>query len=631
MCGICGFIDYSGDAFVSEGLIRRMSEELKHRGPDDEGVYINNRDKPSLGLGHRRLSIIDLSQAGHQPMSNEDGSVWLIFNGEAYNYKELRIELESKGHIFKTSTDTEALIHLYEEYGQDCVKFLRGMFAFAIWDARNKALLLARDRVGKKPLLYYHQGNKFCFASEFCALLASGLIDNEIDLKAIDYYLTFGYIPAPLTIYKNIFKLLPGHTLIIKDNNLTVKKFWELDYSTKLEISEFDSVAEILKLLKEAVKVRLYSDVPLGVFLSGGIDSSAVVALMSQLSSNRVKTFSVGFQEQDYSELKYARNIAARFGTDHHEFIVKPKALEVLPLLVERYGEPYADSSCIPTYYVAKETKQYVTVALNGDGGDESFAGYERYQAMLVANMYQRIPLAARNIINTLLKALPDSINPKNRLRRIKRFINGANLSIPERYIKWVGIFDKNLKKDLYTYSFAKCLTDMDSTKFMGTFFDNTDTFNFLDILLRTDVHTYLPNDLLVKVDITSMANSLEARSPFLDQNLMEFAARLPTKYKMKNLIKKYLLKKAVKNLVPFDNIYRRKMGFGVPIGNWFRSDLKGLLCGTLLSRKSLQRGYFNPEFIKRIVYLHIGKRKDYSFQLWSLLMLELWHQRFID
>lgn len=630
MCGICGVIDYS-NIKIEEETVRKMSSQMIHRGPDDEGIYINNVEKPSVGLGHRRLSIIDLSPAGHQPMSNEDGTIWLIFNGEIYNYKELRIELENKLHRFKTSTDTETLIHLYEEYGKDCIKFLRGMFAFAIWDSRNKLLFLARDRVGKKPLLYYHKGNKFCFASEFCALLASDIIDKEIDLQTIDYYLTFGYIPAPLTIYKNVFKLPPAHLLILKDDRLILEKYWELDYVTKLKISEEEAMEETIQLLKEAIKIRLYSDVPLGVFLSGGIDSSTVVSLMSRMSNNRAKTFSIGFQEKDYSELKYAKNIAHRFNTDHHEFIVKPKALEILPLLVERYGEPYADASCIATYYVSCQTKQYVTVALNGDGGDESFAGYERYQAMLIANAYQRVPQAVKNIVNSLAKVLPDSINSKNRLRRFKRFINGIDMPILERYIKWVGIFDENLKKNLYTDFFIKRLTDKDSIKFIGSFFNNSDSFNLLDALLRIDVHTYLPNDLLVKVDITSMANSLEARSPFLDHKLMEFAARLPAKYKMKNLIKKYLLKKAVKDLVPADNIYRRKMGFGVPVGAWFRSDLKGLLCETLLSKKSLQRGYFNPEFIKRIVHLHIDKKKDYSFALWALLMLELWHKRFMD
>ncbi len=381
MCGICGILDYRSNAKVNASAISKMCAEIKHRGPDDEGVYIGTRNlSAAVGLGHRRLSIIDLSSAGHQPMANEDNTVWAVFNGEIYNYQDLKRELNNKGHIFKSATDTETVIHLYEEYGEECVNFLRGMFAFGIWDEKKQLLLLARDRLGKKPLLYAHIGGVFCFASEFSALLASDFIKKDINSDAINYYLTFGYIPAPLTIYKNVFKLPPAHRLILKDDKVTLGQYWHLDYSPKINISEAEAAAEVFKLLKEAVKIRLYSDVPLGAFLSGGIDSSAVVALMSQFSDKKVKTFSIGFEESAYNELKYARVIAKRFNTEHNEFIVKPNALEVLPLLVERYGEPYADSSCIPTYYVAKQTKQYVTVALNGDGGDELFAGYERYQ-----------------------------------------------------------------------------------------------------------------------------------------------------------------------------------------------------------------------------------------------------------
>lgn len=631
MCGIAGIIDYNKNSCVNEELLRNMCAELRHRGPDDEGVHISYHSRFHIGLGHRRLSIIDLSSAGHQPMPNEDKTVWIVLNGEVYNYKELRDDLENRGHKFRSNTDTETVVHIYEEYGEDCVKYLRGMFAFAIWDEKRQIFLLARDRVGKKPLLYSHICGAFCFASEFLALLKSGLIKKEINYEAVNYYLTFGYIPAPLTIYKNVFKLPPAHTLMLRDNKLNIKRYWELDYSDKIKISEQEATEEILRLLKEAVEIRLYSDVPLGVFLSGGIDSSTIVALISQLYHNKVKTFSIGFEEKDYNELRYAKNIADRFDTDHHEFIVKPNALEILPLLVERYGEPYADSSCIPTYYVSQQTKQYVTVALNGDGGDESFAGYERYQAMLAANIYEKIPRITRDIINTLAKTLPDSINSKNKIRRFKRFINGTDLSILARYIKWVGIFDENLKKDIYTDIFIERLSNGQPEKFIEPFFNNSQNLKLLDALLQTDVNTYLPDDLLVKIDITSMANSLEARSPFLDHKLMGFAAKLPVEYKMKRYIKKYILKKSINGLIPKENIQRRKMGFGVPVGEWLRNELKGLLCENLLSEKSLQRGYFKPEAIKKIVRLHIEKKKDYAFQLWALLMLELWHQRFID
>lgn len=627
MCGICGVVDYNNTK-IEEFLLLGMSRLMQHRGPDNEGIYVDNRASgPNIGLGHRRLKIIDLSEAGHQPMTNEDGSIWLVLNGEIYNFPELKEELQAKGHLFKSNTDTETVIHLYEEKGTDCVNYLRGMFAFAIWDKRKETLMLARDRVGKKPLLYYYKHGKFCFASEFCALLASGSVSREINLEAIDYYLTFGYIPAPFTIYKDVFKLLPAHTLTLKDNTLILKKYWEISYNDKIKISEQEAAEEVLKLLREAVRVRLYSDVPLGAFLSGGVDSSTVVALMGQLSKTKVKTFSIGFEEQGYSELRYARNIAQRFSTDHHEFIVKPDALKILPLLVEHYGEPYADSSCIPTYYVSWQTKQYVTVALNGDGGDEVFAGYERYQAMLAA---EKIPHMAKNIFSRCATILPDFINSRN-IKRAKRFFSAVTLPILERYMKWVGIFDNALKRDMYSEELLKSLSKADSFKFIAPFLIPASGPFTIDNLLSTDTMTYLPNDLLVKVDITSMANSLEARSPFLDHKLMEFAAKLPVEYKMKGLVKKYLLKRAIKDLIPCENVNRRKMGFAIPIGEMFRNELRGFVYETLLSTQSLQRGYFKPAVIKEAVRRHMERKKDYTHQLWALLMLELWHKRFMS
>lgn len=628
MCGICGIIDYSGKR-VDEGSIRSMCSQMQHRGPDDEGVYINN--KSSAGLGHRRLSIIDLSTAGHQPMSNEDKTIWLVLNGEVYNYRELKIFLEARGHKFISDTDTETVVHLYEEYGEYCLKHIRGMFAFAVWDEKKQILFAARDRSGKKPFLYSNHNGWFCFASEFAALLASGFVSKEIDHSTIHSYLTFGYIPAPSTIYRSVFKLPAAHSLLLKDGKLEISKYWELDYSKKIAISEQDACKETLRLLEEATRIRLYSDVPLGAFLSGGIDSSAIVGLMSKVSPQRVKTFSIGFAEKDYDELKYARNIAKRFNTDHHEFIVRPNALEVLPLLVERYGEPYADSSCIPTYYVAKETKQYVTVALNGDGGDESFAGYERYQAMLLADSYQKKPEVFKKIVAALVHILPDSVNSKNKLRRIKRFLGAVNLPNAERYLRWVSIFDGDLIKGIYSRDFKNRLALEAPLNLVRRYIDSPGPANLLDRLLKADVNTYLPDDLLVKVDIAAMANSLEGRSPFLDHKLMEFCASLPVEYKLRGNIKKYILKKAIKDMVPAENLNRGKMGFGVPVGNWFRKELKPFLKENLLSEKSLGRGYFNPDTVKSMVEAHSQARKDYSFQLWALLMLELWHKRYID
>ncbi len=629
MCGICGIIDYGGKKDINKQILTNMCAAMKHRGPDDEGIYIRG----GVGLGHRRLKIIDLSEAGHQPISNEDGRVWLVFNGEIYNYRDLRQELESKGHLFKSNTDSETLLHLYEEYGEDCVKYLRGMFAFAVWDDNKQSLLLARDRVGKKPLLYTYANGVFCFASEFSALLESGLVRKEIDYNAIDYYLILSYIPAPLTIYKGVFKLLPAHTLILKgDGQIITSQYWNLDYQKKIDISEEDAEGEVLRRLKEAVKIRMHSDVPLGAFLSGGIDSSTVVALMSQLSSGRIKTFSIGFEEEEYSELKYARNIAEKFNTEHYELIVKPKALEVLPLLVERYGEPYADSSCIPTYYVAETTRRHVTVALNGDGGDELFAGYERYQGMVAAEIYQRLPGLLKAMITGFARCLPDSVNPKNRLKNFKRFVQAVNLNPAERYLRWLGIFETGFKNDtLYAESFRKNITSVNSLDYLTAYFNKFDGLNMIDRVSLTDINTTLPNDYLVKVDIAAMANSLEGRSPFLDHKFMEFIVSLPAEYRMKGLTKKHILKKAISDLVPKENIYRRKMGFGVPVGEWFRNELKGFLCDTLLSERSFKRGYFNPQAIKDMVNLHISRKREYSLQLWSLLMLELWHRRFMD
>lgn len=629
MCGICGIVDYSGNK-IGRDILSRMCAQMKHRGPDDEGIDIFDGD-PSVGLGHRRLSIIDLSSSGHQPIANEDKSIWALCNGEIYNYHELRQELESKGHVFSSQTDIEVIVHLYEEYGETYISRLRGMFAIALWDNNEKKLLLARDRVGKKPLLYYYNNGKFCFASEFSALLSGGFIPKKINYTALENYLTCGYISAPLTIYEDVFKLEPAHFLELKNDKITINNYWQLNYADKINISEQDAVQELLRLLKEAVSLRLYSDVPLGAFLSGGIDSSIVVALMSELSGKKVNTFSIGFDDADYDELKYARNISTKYNTNHNEFIVKPDALEILPLLVERYGEPFADSSCVPSYYVARQTKRFVTVALNGDGGDESFAGYERYQAMFIADRLQRSPAIIRGLISGAIGMVPGSLTSKGLLKRAQRFMNAASLPFAKRYLQWVSIFTSDLKKEFYSEDFIRRVSNIDEANFIEKYLSKFSNYSMLDCLLNADVHTYLPNDLLVKMDIASMANSLEARSPFLDHKLMEFASRLPAEYKMKGLVKKYILKEAIKDFVPKENIYRKKMGFGIPVGSWFRNELKGFVNEILLCDRSLNRGYFKADTLKSMVKLHTEKKVDYALQIWSLLMLELWHQRFMD
>jgi asparagine synthase (glutamine-hydrolysing) len=627
MCGIVGFINLDGAAADST-LLARMNEAIYHRGPDEEGTYLEG----NVGLAMRRLAIIDLA-GGQQPIANEDRSAWIVFNGEIYNFRELKSRLENLGHTFRTDCDTEAIVHAYEEFGADCPKHLRGMFAFAIWDERKQELFLARDRVGKKPLLYSKRGGAFVFGSEFSALLLHPSVGREVDRAAIHDYLSFMCVPAPLTAYRDIRKLEPGHSLTLKsDGEIKIERYWQPDFSKKIKITEEEAGERALELLREAVRVRLMSEVPLGAFLSGGVDSSAVVALMAGESSAPVKTFSIGFEEQDFSELHHARRVAERVGAEHHEFIVRPDALAVLPTLVEHYGEPYADSSAIPTYYVARETRKHVTVALNGDGGDECFAGYERYAAMRLAERYRKLPGVLREqVIRQAVGLLPSSELKRSRVRSLKRFLQSASLPPVERYLRWVSVFDPQTKRELYTEEFARETEGADVRRWLAPWFARANGAGVVDASLLTDTMTYLPNDLLVKVDIASMAVSLEARSPFLDHHVIEFAASLPENMKLRRLTTKYILKKTLQKLLPAENLTRGKMGFGVPVGHWFRGEMQPFLRENLLSEKSARRGLLRPEGVRRMVELHTRGERDYTHQLWTLLMLELWFQRFID
>ncbi|MBC8032345.1 MAG: asparagine synthase (glutamine-hydrolyzing) [Pyrinomonadaceae bacterium] len=626
MCGIVGIV-HGDRTDVDQPLLARMCDAIRHRGPDDDGFYFNG----PAGLGMRRLSIIDVA-GGHQPIHNQDRTAWIVFNGEIYNYRELREKLEKLGHTFYTNSDTEAIVHTYDQYGADCPKHLRGMFAFAIWDERTEELFIARDRVGKKPLLYAHVNGKFIFGSEFSALLQHPAIGKNIDTEALHHYLSFMCVPAPLTAYKAIRKLEPAHSLRWRKGEIRIERYWQPDFTQKLKIDEHEAGEQAIEVLRDAVQVRLMSEVPLGAFLSGGIDSSAVVALMSEVSAEPVKTFSIGFEEQDFSELHHARRVAEHVGADHHEFIVRPDALEVLPTLVEHYGEPYADSSAIPTYYVARETRKHVTVALNGDGGDESFAGYERYAAMRLAERYRRIPAVLReSVVRQAIDLIPSSATKRSRIKDVQRFLGAASLPKAERYLRWVSVFDTTAKLDLYSSNFWHETQNLQAGEMLDPWFARANGSGIVDTALLADIMTYLPNDLLVKVDIATMAVSLEARSPFLDHKVIEFAASLPEKYKLRGLTTKYLLKQILKKLLPQENLNRRKMGFGVPIGHWFRGQLQPFLRETILSEKALKRGLFKPEAVKQMVELHTRGERDHSNQLWTLLMLELWFQRFID
>jgi len=635
MCGICGILNIRterSEGNIKEETIRNMCSVLKHRGPDDEGIYLGwGKDgRKNIGLGIRRLAIIDLD-TGHQPIHNEDRTIWIVCNGEIYNFRELRKDLEIKGHCFYTNSDVEVIVHLYEEYGTKCLQFLRGMFALAVWDDAKKSLLLARDRIGQKPLCYTEVDNKLVFASEIKSILQVKQVPRQVNIEAIHNYLTYQYVPSPLTAFKGIFKLPPAHYLLWENGKISIEQYWSLNLVNKIKMSEDEYCSRLRDLFEESVKLRLVSDVPLGAFLSGGLDSSIVVGVMSKLMREPVKTFSIGFREEKYNELNYARIVADHFKTDHHEYIVKPDALDILPKLIWHYNEPFADSSALPTYYVAKMTSQDVTVALNGDGGDESFAGYPRYKAVKLAKYYEKFPQCIRNMINGIVGKIPYSPEQKTTLRRFRRFAESMNYSPERRYIRWISIFDNERKKDLYAPFFREAVQGVDSFSYAENYYNNSKYSDFLDSTLFVDIMTYLPGDLLVKMDIAAMANSLEARSPFLDHKFMEFAASIPANLKLKGLSSKYILKKAFSELVPAPILKRKKMGFGVPISHWFRNELKEYLHDELLSRRCLERGYFQTKYLKLIIDEHTSGRYDHGYRLWALLNLELWQQMFID
>ena len=629
MCGICGKLYFNSMRKADQNIISAMASVLNHRGPDDHGIYV---DGP-VGIGHQRLSIIDVSSAGHQPMSNEDGSIWIVFNGEIYNFEELRLELQGKGHVFASHTDTETIIHLYEEEDTDCLNRLRGMFAFAIWDGRKQRLFIARDRVGKKPLVYTVTDDAVIFASEIKALIQDPSVTAAVDCEALHHYLTYQYVPSPWTMFKGIRKLPPAHSLVVQQGNITTRQYWHLSYAQKLTLPALDDyVDQFMAVFTEAVKIRLRSDVPLGAFLSGGIDSSATIAVMSQLTNRPIKTFSIGFDVSEYNETSFAAMVAKKFNTDHTEFIVNPDAISILPKLVWHYNEPFADSSAIPTYYVSKLTREHVTVALNGDGGDESFAGYERYIADKLAGYYEKIPCLAReHIIKRSLSLIPHQEKRSSFFRRLKRFVNGISEKAERRYVRWICGFDNEMKNDLYSAAFAEKIATIDSVDLIVNWYAKADASDFLDKTLFVDIMSYLPDDLLVKVDIASMANSLEARSPFLDHKLMEFAAALPPHLKLNGIQSKYILKKAFSSVLPRSVLYRKKMGFGVPIDRWLRNELKELTYQILLEKRTVERGLFKEQAVRMLIDEHMLKRADNSYRIWALLFLELWYRMFID
>jgi asparagine synthase (glutamine-hydrolysing) len=623
MCGIAGQISFNKP--VEPEQLKLMLSALIHRGPDDEGLYITNQESlPSVGLGHRRLSIIDLSPLGHQPMSNEDATVWIVFNGEIYNFKRLRHDLEEKGHVFRSYTDTEVIIHLYEEYDTSCLQLMRGMFAFALWDEREKRLFIARDRVGKKPLYYAETAQGFYFASEINALFDVPSIKRDLDYGALDLYMTNSYIPSPLTILKEVKKLPPAHFLIYENGGIRIERYWELHFTPKLDFSFYEAKRLVQEKLEEATAIRLFSDVPLGCFLSGGVDSSTVVALMSGLSNKPVKTFSIGFAESAFDERPYARTVAERYNTEHHEFLVTPNAVEILPELVRHYGEPFADSSALPTWYLSKMTKEHVTVALNGDGGDELFAGYNWYATgAMLARAAGICPQSVAAIVRYLLGRHPQG----SILRKCSRFFDLLGKIPAARFADLRTEIKADFKGKLYSPELAQNLRSAPESYLENSYNQGVGTDD-LDRMLYTDTMTYLPEDLMVKVDRATMAHSLEARSPFLDHELMEFVASLPSDFKINKHGSKYILKEAVKDFFPQGFFDRPKMGFSVPLSTWFKGDWNSYVFDKLYRGALKDTSLFNTKVIKEILVESGGNGyNDSSSLIWRLLILAEWFE----
>ncbi len=638
MCGITGAVWTEPQKAIDEATLRRMVEVLTHRGPDGDGVYTSGLASspghgitPGVALGHRRLAIIDLV-GGKQPMANEDGSVWIVFNGEIYNFRDLRRRLEGAGHRFQTQSDTETIIHLYEDEGLDFVGHLNGMFALAIWDATRRQLVLARDRLGEKPLVYRQEPDRLLFASELKSLMEVPGIPRAMDPQALDAYLTFQYVPHPQTIYRGISKLPPAHMAVYRDGRLELRSYWQPDFQLEEDRSVEDYARELRELMTSSVQMRLESDVPLGAFLSGGTDSTIVVGLMQRLSSRPVRTFSIGFPVAEYDETRYARIVAERLGTVHEEFRVEPDAIEVLPKLVWHYDEPFADSSAVPTWYVSQVTRQHVTVALTGDGGDELFAGYPRYQAVWLATYFDRLPKLLRRVLaGRYWQKLPASPRQKSLRRRWKRFTEMLNFPPLRRYLEWIAIFNETRRAELYTDEFLATLPDHDPLEFLAARAAQSSRRDPVTSVSLTDLTTYLPCDLMTKVDIASMAHGLETRPPFLDYRVVELAARMPLRWKFRYGRGKRILLAAFADLLPPEIRKRPKMGFGVPLDHWFRGPLAEFAREVLLDGRTLRRGLFRPAVVRQLVEAHLSGRFDHSYRLWALLVLELWQRRWMD
>jgi asparagine synthase (glutamine-hydrolysing) len=620
MCGIVGKVNFDAEQPVDPCQIRQMAESLRHRGPDDEGVWT----EANVGLGHRRLSIIDLSADGRNPMCNEDGSVWIVFNGEIYNFLEIRPKLEAAGHRFRSRTDTEVILHLYEECGPDCVKRLRGMFAFAIWDSRLRQLLLARDRLGVKPLFYSLTPRGLLFGSEIKAILGSSEIQPAPDLVSIHQFLLWQCIPSPRTGFREISKLPPASILTWQQGkDLRIQKYWVPDFSRQINASEQELTEEVREMVQKATELRLIADVPVGVFLSGGIDSACVLAAARRSVCGKIQTFSVAFGPKEFDESPYARRLAQHFETDHHELKVTPEAIQLLPKIAALFDEPFADSSAIPTYYLAEYTSRHVKVALSGDGGDEAFGGYQRYLALKGFELLSRFP--GSHWLPAFRALLPDWPVGRSRQRYVRELLEIVNRPPREQYRAiFLAMMDSEAWRTLYTDSFRNALDHLDGGNFLYGW-DESRAPDNLTRAMAADTLSYIPADLNVKVDICSMASSLEVRSPFLDHELVEFCARIPTRFKIHYAKQKCILKSAFAKELPSQILKRGKAGFAIPISEWFRNELRDFARDTLLSAENRLGEMFRVEKLKTMLDEHAAGKRNWHHQLWRLLILATW------
>ena len=619
MCGIAGFFHFQPREEDFEPLVTRMIDQVKYRGPDAGATYTDDQ----VALGHRRLSIIDLSEGAHQPMCNPDGTIWIVFNGEIYNFPELRKEFEAENYPFKTQSDTEVLLALYQKYGTNMLEKVNGMFAFAIYDTNIKQLFLARDRIGKKPLYYYRDSERFMFASEMKSILADTTVPREIEPSSVDLYFSFIFVPAPYTILKNIYKLLPGHYMVVNPDGMQTHRYWDVDYEPITDLENRDKYEdELYGLIHDAVKRRLISDVPLGAFLSGGVDSSSVVGMMSIINDIPVKTFTIGYEEADYSEAPDARFVAEHFKTTHEELTVKPASVDIFSDLVWHFDEPFGDASAVSTYYVSKMARDYVTVVLSGDGGDELFAGYRRYQRIGQFEKYKMIPDWSRKLLlNPIAQSLPLNFPGRNRA------VDMAN--DPEQR-KNLGVYPY-IKHQLYSSGMRSDLKNFEISYELFPQLQKLEGLHPLSKQQYLDIKLYLPDDIMVKVDKMSMACSLETRAPLLDYTIAEFSAKLPPEWQMEGTNGKAFLKKVLKRYVPERVFTKPKQGFDIPKKHWFKNELRDYTRDILLSDAARQRGYLKYDLVEKVLKDHDSGAKNYHVWIWNLLNFELWHQAFID